>query len=389
MLFVAGLVSLAALFVPEATYSRTADIDRPEQPPKSVLQAPVALLVDMTSGQVLHAQNATRRFMPASVTKTMTAYVAFELMKEGKLSREQEFTISPEAFEQWEGEGSTMWLDDETPVSVHDLLRGILTVSANDASVVLAEGYAGSVKGWTDLMNQKARELEMTGSHFGTPNGWPDEGSTFTTAQDLVKLARALIRDHPQEFARYFGKPKLTWNEREQVNHDPMIGRVEGADGLKTGYTREAGFSFLGTAKRGDQRLVLVLAGTKNPAERAQMARDLTEWGFATFDRKKFLDKGAVVGTARVQGGDQRQIELVTDREVYANIRKQRSTEYSATIEYDGPVRAPFKAGDRVATLVIDVPDMEPARVPLVAREDVGEAGFFDRLINGFAGWFS
>lgn len=385
-----GLVAaVLALSVSMPIAASTAEADLSHGSPAADSDVPIILLVDITSGQVLFARNPTRRFVPASVTKTLTALVAFDLMKAGKLSAEQEFTISEKAYEEWNGEGSTMWLDDETPVSVDDLLMGILSVSANDGSIVLAEGAAGSVPKWLDMMNAKARDIGMNSSHFGTPNGWPDDGYTFTTAEDLVRLARAVIAQHPQRFERYFGNPTFAWNGIEQRNRDPLLGAVYGADGLKTGFTREAGSSFLGTAARGGQRLVVVVAGASRESERNRVARSMIEWGFDAFDREELLGKGDYVGTARVQGGTARTIDLVTDRTVFANIAKGRSSEMSATIQYDGPIRAPIKAGTRVATLEVNVPGMKPARVPLLAQEDVGVAGPIDRLLNGIAGWFS
>lgn len=386
---IALLFATTSFAQPSAQRGVPAETATPDKPPVPVEDAPIAMLVDISSGQVLHARNETRRFVPASVTKTMTAFVAFEQLEEGKIAPNTRLLMSDEAFEEWNGEGSTMYLETDTPVTIDQLLTGILTVSANDGSIVLAEGTAGSVEGWTDLMNEKARELEMTGSHFGTPNGFPDEGHTFTTAQDLVKLARAIVRRHPERFARYFGNKTFKWNDIEQYNHDPMIGRVDGADGFKTGYTREAGFNFLGTAQRRGQRLVLVLAGVERGNLRDRMARDYIEWGFSAFDRERLYENGAEVGTARVQGGSARSVALVTDRTVFANVPKGRNAQLSATIQYDGPIRAPIMAGERIGTLEVTVPGMEPARLPLLAKEDVAEAGFFGRIVNGIAGWFS
>lgn len=350
-------------------------------------EAAVAYLIDITSGQVLHARNADRRFVPASITKVMTAYVAFELMQEGKLKRDQMVQITPETWRAWNGKGSTMWLDTETSTRVEDLLTGIVTVSANDASVVLAEGVAGSVPEWTAMMNAKARSLGMFGSHFATPNGWPDDGRTFTTARDLAKLAEAVTTRHPKRFRHYFGRAEFPWNGITQINRDPLIGRVEGADGLKTGYTNEAGFGFLGTAKRGDQRLVMVLAGMDRNSSRARLSREFMEWGFAAFDRQSLLKKDQVVGRAKVQNGAEQTVPVRTDRTVRVNVPKGRTREVTMTIRYNGPLRAPISKGQRVATLEIVVPGMDEARIPLLADEDVEQAGVFDRLWNGLVGW--
>ncbi|MFU7528647.1 D-alanyl-D-alanine carboxypeptidase family protein [Qipengyuania sp. ASV99] len=350
-------------------------------------EVPIAMLVDITSGQVLHARAPDRRFVPASVTKVMTMYHAFELIEEGTLDPAQVMTMRDEAWRAWHGEGSTMWVNARDRVPVDDLLMGIANVSANDAAIMLAEGQAGSVAGWTAGMNLRARALGMTGSHFGTPNGWPDEGRTFTTARDLVRLAEALVRRHPEKFARYIGLPGFRYNNIEQPNHDPLIGRTIGADGIKTGYTNEAGFNYLGTAQRGGQRLVLVVAGVDSGSARARAARAYIEWGFSAFERRRLFAPGHVVGSARVQGGSLRNTDLQTDRAVYVNVPRGRSGEMHMRIEYDGPLRAPFAAGEAVATLVVEVPGMEPARTPLLAARGSQEAGFFTRIFNGLAGW--
>lgn len=377
------LAFASALLLAAATQAQPAAAPPPED------EVPIALLVDLTSGQVLHQRNADRRFVPASITKVMTLFRAFELIAAGKLVPAQTFTMRDETWREWNGEGSTMWIGAGEPVSVHDMLTGIANVSANDAAAALAEGQAGSVDAWVAAMNEEARRLGMTQSHFGTPNGWPDEGRTFTTAHDLVKLARAMITRHPELYARYIGKRGFRFNGIEQSNHDPLIGRTRGADGIKTGYTNEAGFGYLGSVERGGQRLVLVVAGVDRSGTRARAARNYIEWGFSAFERRRLFGEQQVVGEARVQGGGARRVGLRTDRTVYVNVPRGASGELSMSISYDGPLRAPFSAGDKVATLVIEIPGMEPARLPLLATDDVEQAGVFARMLNGIAGWFS
>jgi D-alanyl-D-alanine carboxypeptidase (penicillin-binding protein 5/6) len=352
-------------------------------------EAPVALLVDLTSGQVLHARNPDRRFMPASVTKVMTLYLAFELIVAKRLDPRQVFMMSPTIASEWRRKGSTMFLDAGERVQVEDLLLGIANVSANDGAAVLAEGQAGSVAAWTAAMNQTALGLGMTGSHFASPNGWPDEGRTFTTASDLVKLARALIARHPDKFGYYIGRAGYDYKGLAQVNHDPMIGRVPGADGIKTGFTNESGFSYLGTVRRGGQRLVLVLAGVENGRLRARVARAYAEWGFAAFDRRELFAAGSVIGTARVQDGDARAVTLKAAGPVAINLRKGTAAPLTATIRYEGPLRAPIAAGQEVAVLEVTSPGVAPALIPLYAAEAVGTAGPLDRIINAIAGVFS
>jgi D-alanyl-D-alanine carboxypeptidase len=352
-------------------------------------EAPVALLVDITTGQVLHARNAERRFMPASVTKVMTLYLAFELIEQGKLDPAQVFMMSPEVAREWRRKGSTMFLDRGERVTVHDLLLGIANVSANDGAAVLAEGQAGSVAAWTAAMNEAASGLGMSGSHFGTPNGFPDEGRTFTTANDLARLARALVTRHPDKFGYYIGRAGFDYKGIAQVNHDPMIGRVDGADGIKTGFTNESGFSYLGTARRNGQRLVLVLAGVENGRLRGRLARAYMEWGFSAFDRRRLFAPDAVIGTAQVQNGDARRVALVGKGPVAINLPRGSKGKISANIRYDGPLRAPIMAGQQVATLEVTAPGVAPAQIPLYAAEEVGVAGPIDRIVNAIAGLFA
>ena len=352
-------------------------------------EAPVAILVDITSGQVLHARNPDRRFMPASVTKVMTLYLAFELIEQGRLDPAQVFTMSPVVAREWRRKGSTMFLDAGERVRVDDLLLGIANVSANDGAAVLGEGQAGSVAAWTLAMNYTARGIGMSGSHFGTPNGFPDEGRTFTTANDLVRLARAMITRHPDKFGYYIGRAGFDYKGIAQVNHDPLIGHVAGADGIKTGFTNESGFSYLGTARRNGQRLVLVLAGVENGHLRARLARAYMEWGFTAFEHRRLFAPGQAVGEARVQNGDARSLALVGKGAVAVNLPLGSAGKLAATIRYEGPLRAPIASGQEIAVLEVTAPGTAPARIPLYAAEAVGVAGPFDRIINAVAGLFS
>jgi D-alanyl-D-alanine carboxypeptidase (penicillin-binding protein 5/6) len=362
-------------------------------PPKPAVpaaaEAPVALLVDLSNGQVLHARNPDRRFMPASVTKVMTLYLAFELIEAGKLDPAQIMAMSPLIAREWRRKGSTMFLDAGEQVRVDDLLLGIANVSANDGAAVLAEGQAGSVAAWTAEMNASARRLGMAGSHFGTPNGWPDEGRTFTTAQDLVTLARAMLARHPDKFGYYIGRTGFDYKGIAQINHDPMIGQVAGADGIKTGFTNESGFSYLGTAQRNGQRLALVLAGVENGRLRGRLARSYVEWGFTAFDRRRLFDPGTVIGTARVQDGSALRVPLVARGAVSVNLLRGSDGPLRATIHYDGPLRAPLAQGEQVAVLEVTAPGMAPATIPLFTNDAIGAAGPLDRIINSIAGLFS
>lgn len=352
-------------------------------------EAPVALLVDITSGQVLHARNPDRRFMPASVTKAMTLYLAFELIEQGRLDPTQIFMMSPDTARDWRRRGSTMFLDAGERVRVDDLLLGIANVSANDGAAVLATGQAGSVAAWTAAMNEAARSLGMSGSHFASPNGFPDEGQTFTTASDLVRLAQAMVTRHRDKFGYYVGRTGFEFKGIAQINHDPLIGQTAGADGIKTGFTNESGFTYLGTARRDGQRLVLVLAGVENGRLRGRLARAYMEWGFAAFDRRRLFPSEAIVGAALVQNGDARDVPLIAGSPVTLNMPRGSTGKLSATIRYEGPLRAPIAAGQEVAVLEITAPGVAPAHIPLYARDEVAVAGPLDRIINAIAGLFA
>lgn len=253
-------------------------------------QAPIVMLKDMESGAILFSRGVDKRFAPASMAKVMTAYVVLDLLKTRELRRDTTFTVSDAVWRKWNSStgGSTMFLSPGEKLSVDDLLKGLITVSANDAAAVLAEGIDGSEEAFVRRMNKVAADIGMASSHFGTPNGWPDGGVTKVSAADLITLADRLIRDHPDGYARYFSIPKLQHGVAPdgrpivQPNRNPILDRVDGADGVKTGHTREAGYCFLGSAERNGRRLIMVVAGLPSAKARRAEAQRLMDWGFAT-----------------------------------------------------------------------------------------------------------
>ena len=351
-------------------------------------EIPVALLVDLSSGQTLFAREAERRFVPASVTKVMTVYTAFNLVDRGELSLDRVVEIDREVAEEWGGEGSTLFLEEGDRLTVGQLLLGVTTVSANDGAVALGKAAAGSLDNWLALMNEDAVKLGMRDSYFGSPNGYPDEGRTYTSARDLVRLAEAMTTRFPELYKRYFGHRGLTYNGIAQDNHDPITGVVEGADGMKTGYTRQAGYTFLGSAERDGRRLAVVIAGAPTVAIRNRASRQLLEWGFDNFASRRLLPAGIEVGEAMVQDGSQISVPLRTESEVFANLPRGRDDGADLSVLYRGPIEAPIKAGDRVATLRVAIAGQEPHDVPLLAGEDVAKANAWQRLRNGIAGLF-
>lgn len=356
--------------------------------PAAVAQAPVALLVDLSAGQTLYAKNAERRLLPASMTKVMSALVAFDLIAAGQLDENAEVTVRPETATRWAGKGTSLYLQPGQRLRVRDLLLGLTAVSANDAAIVLAETALGSTEAWTARMNQRAKTLHMAGSHFGTPNGWPDGGRTYVTARDMVRLANALIGQHPQLYRRYFGQPGMDWQGRHYANRDPLTGVVPGADGIKTGHTREAGFNFIGAVERGGRRLVLVVGGVPTDPARAAAARELAEWGYAAWDSRPFVRAGQVVAQAKVQGGNARAVPLAPDRAFRLTVPKGTHPAVSTRVIYDGPVRAPIAQGAVVGGLEVRIEGQPVHYHPLRAARAIGPAGPFDRLANGLLGLF-
>ena len=365
--------------------------------PQFQTPAPVAYLEDLSSGAVLFQRDADRRMPPASMAKMMTVYVAFDMIKKGEIKLNQTFPVRPETWQRWHGPaaGSTMFLSVNENVSVDNLLKGIVTLSGNDACVVLAEGISGTEEGFVSRMNQAAKTLGLANSNFGNSNGWPDNGVTYVTARDLAKLASATITDFPDLYKRYYSLPNFTWGKTlgagadiTQANRDPLLGRVAGADGLKTGHTEEAGYGFTGSAQQNGRRLVMVLAGLSSFNQRISESVSLMNWGFRAWQAKPLVAKGKRVESADVQLGDQSTVGLIAPKALTVTLPAGAVPEMSAKVVYDGPVKAPIKAGQHIADLVISAPDMPEQRLPLVAESDVGEAGLFGRAWAGLTWLF-
>jgi len=364
--------------------------------PRFDTPAPVAFLEDLSSGAVLFERDADRRMPPASMAKMMTVYVAFDMLKKGELKLDQQFTVRPETWRRWHGPqaGSTMFLSVGQNVSVANLLNGIVTLSGNDACVVLAEGISGSEQAFTERMNRLAGEIGLTNSHFGNSNGWPDNGVTFVTARDLAKLAAATIRNHPKLYKQFYSRPDFTWgqtmggNAITQANRDPLLGRVAGADGLKTGHTEEAGYGFTGSAQQNGRRLVMVVAGLTSFNQRIEESVRFMEWGFRAWTARPVVAKGRQVAEAQVQMGDAAAVGLVAASPLSVAAPAGTSGTLTAKVVYRGPLKAPIKAGQHVADLVVQGQDVPVQRLPLVAAADVGEAGFLRRAWNGLSSLF-
>ena len=354
--------------------------------------APVAYLIDLSSGAVLLAKDDRRRMPPASMAKMMTTEVAFELIDSGKLPLNKVCTVRPETWRQWHGPqaGSTMFLSPNERVSVENLLHGIVTLSGNDASVVLAECIAGTEQAFVAQMNALAARLGLKDSRFCNPIGWPDQGCTYVTARDLAALARATIERHPKLYKQFYGQPSFTWGQTmgsgqaiTQGNRNPLLGKVQGADGLKTGHTEEAGYGFTGSAEQNGRRLVMVIAGLDSFNQRIAESTRLMQWGFNAWEARPLFAKGARVGSAQVQLGSDTEVALVAPRNLAVTVPAGLGGRSTMKIRYLGPIKAPIAKGQHVADLVVTTPETGEQLMPLIAAEAVAEAGFFGRAWIG------
>ena len=375
------LASLAALAMPAGAAA-----------PPFETPASVAYMIDLSSGATLYAKDADRRIPPASMAKMMATHVAFDLIERGELSPDKICTVRPETWRRWHGPaaGSTMFLSAGEQVSVRNLLHGIVTLSGNDATVALAECISGTEPAFVALMNRQSRALGLANSRWGNPVGWPDGGATYTTARDLATLAAATIRDHPRLYREYYGMREFTWGRTlganapiTQGNRNPLLGRVAGADGLKTGHTEEAGFGFTGSADQNGRRIVMVVAGLTSFNQRIEESVRFMEWGFNAWQSRPLLRQGQRIGEARVQLGGSSTVGLVAPRNIAVTYPAGLGQNLRARIVYQGPVKAPITQGQHIADLVVETADMPAQTMPLVAESAVGEAGFFGRLWYG------
>lgn len=361
------------------------------QAPTFETAAPVAYLLDVNSGAVLYEKDADRRIPPASMAKMMTTHVAFELIDGGELQLNKMCTMRPETWRQWHSQGSTSFLEANGQYSVEHLLHGIVTQSGNDATVVLAECISGTEAGFVQLMNRENRELGLTNSNWGNPVGWPDNGVTYTTARDLARLAQATIQQHPQLYQRFYARTEFTSGRQlgsgeaiTQGNRNPILGRVAGADGLKTGHTEEAGYGFTGSAEQNGRRLIMVVAGLNSTGQRIEESVRFMEWGFRAWQTRPLFQQGQKVGEAEVQLGSSGAVGLVAPRNLAATIPAGLGQRLQAKIVYQGPLKAPIAQGQHVADLVVQAEGIPTMTMPLVAENEVSEAGFFGRVWAGF-----
>ncbi len=350
----------------------------------------VYYMVDLQSGAVLFGRGADERILPASMAKMMTAYVAFDLIRQKKLSLDDHFVMTPELWRAWNNRGSTMFIKVGQSVSVTDLLHGVITLSGNDASALLVHGISGEEAGFTTLMNEKARELGLKGSHFANAKGWPDGGKTYSTARDLGVIAERTLLDFPELYEQFYATQAFRFNGIEQPNRNPILGAVPGADGLKTGHTDEAGFGFTGTAIQNGRRLIMVVGRMPTNAARVSESVNFLNWGFAHTRSRALYKANAVVGYARVQGGDARSVQVKVARNTGAAFWQGEDDGVSLSIRYNGPVRAPIAKDAHIADLLITKDsDKTTQKIPLYSANAVGKGNVLHRIRDGFMGLFN
>jgi D-alanyl-D-alanine carboxypeptidase (penicillin-binding protein 5/6) len=369
----------------EAKPARPAAVAPKKEPPKkdeAGIIAPHAILVDAANGGVLYERDPDKLIFPASLAKLMTAEYVFHELKEGRIKLTDEYPVSENAWRKGgaPSHSSTMFAALNSKVSVDDLLHGMIIQSANDACIVLAEGLAGTENEFAEKLTQRAREIGLAKSVFTNSNGLPDPNE-FVTTRELAILARHIIVDYP-EFYKIFGQPDFTWNKIHQQNRNPLLGLIEGADGLKTGFTKEAGYGLVGSAVQGGVRLIVVINGEKSAKERADEGKKLLEWGFRNFDNRDLFAAGQTVGYAKVYGGASGSVPLQVSSLVKLMVPKAGGEKLIARIAYQGPVPAPIMQGQPIGLLKVWRDDKLVLQVPLKAAESVAKGNMPQRALD-------
>jgi D-alanyl-D-alanine carboxypeptidase (penicillin-binding protein 5/6) len=334
-----------------------------------------ALVVDCDTDAVLLEKNADERMPPSSMSKLMTMYMVFDMLKQGRLKPDQELPVSERA---WRMGGSKMFVQVGAAVPVEVLMRGVIVQSGNDACVVFAEAISGSEQQFAEAMNEKAREIGLTNSSFRNATGWPDPEHRMT-CRDLARLAKRLIADFPEHYPVY-NERSFRWNDITQENRNPALARVPGADGFQTGHTEEAGYGLTASAKRGERRLILVFNGLPTMRARAEESERLLEWGFREFENVSLFRAGETVEEVPVHLGDRRTVPLVGARDVVVTLPRQWRRNLQARLHYDAPVAAPVAKGRELGRLEVSGRGVPPMSLPLLAGADVNRLGLVPRI---------
>lgn len=343
-------------------------------PPPPPVEARAWLLLDFHTGTVIAEKGQHERMEPASLTKLMTAYLAFTALKKGQLKAEQEVPVSEKA---WKAIGSRMFIEPRKPVTVDELLRGMIIQSGNDASIALAEAVAGSEEVFAQMMNREAARLGMKNSHYTNATGLPDP-ELYTTPHDLALLAAALIRDFP-DYYRLYSEKEYTYNKIRQSNRNRLLWTDPSVDGVKTGFTEAAGYCLIASARRDQRRLISVVMGTESERARAIESQKLLNYGLQFYDTVKVYAKGESVATLPVWKGKAKDVKAGFDRDVWLTLPRGQRENLKATLERKEPLLAPVAAGQAVGALKLALDGQPVAEYPVVALDGVPVAGFIGR----------
>ena len=341
------------------------------------------LLADFASGKTIASRNAEERFEPASLTKLMTAYLAFEALRKKTITLDQHVSISRRA---WKSGGSRTYLDPRKPATVEELLYGMIVQSGNDATIALAELLGGSEDVFAQMMNREAQRLGLKDTQFTNASGWPDP-KQYSTARDLGVLAAALIRDFP-EFYKLYSTKEYQYNGINQPNRNRLLWLDPNVDGMKTGHTDAAGYCLIASAKRGDRRLISVVLGTNSDSARAQESQKLLNYGFQFFDNVRLYEKGQAVSTLPVWKGAAQTLKAGFDADVLLVLPRGESEKVKAELVSEQPLLAPVSAGQKVGVVRVVLEGKPLGEYPLVALETVPVAGFFGRTWDSLRLWF-
>ena len=345
-------------------------------PPNLAVKA--YLLQDFNSGSIIAASKKDDRIEPASLTKIMTAYLSFDAIQHGHLKLDQTLPVSEKA---WKVEGSKMFIDPKVAVTVDELLHGMIIQSGNDASITLAIGVAGSEEQFADMMNKQAAKLGMTGTHFMNATGLPDK-EHYTTAQDLMTLATALIRDFPLEYKRLYSVKEYTYNKITQPNRNRLLWLDANVDGMKTGHTDNAGYCLISSAKHGESRLVSVVLGAANETMRATESQKLLNYGFQFFESTLVYKQAQTINTLRVYKGQDKTVAATINKDYYLSLPKGDYARVKASMTSQQPLIAPIKAGQTIGKITFVLDGKTINEQALVAAKTVDEAGFFGRIAD-------
>ena len=346
------------------------------------LDASSYLVMDFDSQELIVAHETEKRIEPASLTKIMTVYVAAKELASGNISLQDEVTVSEKA---WRMEGSRMFIEVNKKVTVEDLLKGIVIQSGNDASVALAEHIAGTEEVFAQVMNEYARLLGMTGSHFVNSTGWPDENH-YTTAMDMARLTRALIKEFPEEYVLHSIRD-FTYNGITQNNRNQLLWREEGVDGVKTGHTDSAGYCLVASALRDNMRLISVITGTASDNDRIKSTQALLSFGFRFYETHKLYSANEVIQTGKVWKGAVEEVSLGLNRDLYITIPRGAYKQLQATVDLQPAITAPLRSGEIKGTLKVSLDDKEITSQPLYTLQDVAEGSFFSRIKDEIMLW--